>query len=176
MKCISVMQPWAWLIVTHELTDAERKDVENRTWETKYRGPLLIHAGLKFDYSALDWLYDRKMDNIADRFVDHFGVRLTTGGKRTSITWNKIELGGIVGKANLDGIVDNSTSPWAMPGCKHWQVSGGKEVPFFPLRGRLGLWNESVCMICQQLKNGNCGGANVKSATICPSFVEVSNV
>jgi len=47
MKCISVRQPWAELIVRGI------KDVENRVWPTAYRGPLLIHAGLKS--SASDW-------------------------------------------------------------------------------------------------------------------------
>ena len=41
MKCLSVRQPWAGLIVIGT------KDVENRTWATNYRGPLLIHAGRK---------------------------------------------------------------------------------------------------------------------------------
>ena len=40
VKIISVRQPWAWLIV------AGHKDIENRTWRTSYRGPLLIHASL----------------------------------------------------------------------------------------------------------------------------------
>ena len=38
VKIISVRQPWAYLIV------AGYKPVENRTWRTSYRGPLLIHA------------------------------------------------------------------------------------------------------------------------------------
>lgn len=41
MKAITVKQPWASLIV------AGIKDIENRTWATKYRGPLLIHASAK---------------------------------------------------------------------------------------------------------------------------------
>jgi hypothetical protein len=39
MKALSIQQPWAWAILTG------RKRVENRTWLTHYRGPLLIHAG-----------------------------------------------------------------------------------------------------------------------------------
>ena len=38
MKCLTVRQPWASLIV------AGVKDVENRTWRTSYRGPLAIHG------------------------------------------------------------------------------------------------------------------------------------
>ena len=39
MKAITICQPWAWAIVEGY------KHVENRTWPTKYRGRLLIHAG-----------------------------------------------------------------------------------------------------------------------------------
>lgn len=39
MKALTVLQPWAWAIASG------LKRVENRTWQTPYRGPLLIHAG-----------------------------------------------------------------------------------------------------------------------------------
>lgn len=39
MKCLSVQQPWAWAIIHGP------KRIENRSWPTRYRGPLLIHAG-----------------------------------------------------------------------------------------------------------------------------------
>ena len=38
MKAISIKQPWASLIANGI------KDIENRTWATKYRGKILIHA------------------------------------------------------------------------------------------------------------------------------------
>jgi hypothetical protein len=43
MKALSVRQPWARAIVTG------LKPIENRTWQTNYRGPLLIHAGQRDD-------------------------------------------------------------------------------------------------------------------------------
>jgi len=39
MRAVTIRQPWAELIVRGE------KDVENRSWRTRHRGPLLIHAG-----------------------------------------------------------------------------------------------------------------------------------
>ena len=39
MKVLTVRQPWAWAIAEGY------KTVENRTWSTSYRGPILIHAG-----------------------------------------------------------------------------------------------------------------------------------
>lgn len=41
MKAITIKQPWASLIVEGI------KDIENRTWPTKYRGRVLIHASAK---------------------------------------------------------------------------------------------------------------------------------
>ena len=40
MKALTIHQPWAHLII-HGI-----KRVENRAWQTNYRGPLLIHAGV----------------------------------------------------------------------------------------------------------------------------------
>lgn len=41
MKVISIIQPWATLIAVGE------KKFETRSWATKHRGPLAIHAGKK---------------------------------------------------------------------------------------------------------------------------------
>lgn len=45
MRCLSVRQPWAHLII-HGDTRGRIKEIENRDWKfpVKYRGPLLIHA------------------------------------------------------------------------------------------------------------------------------------
>ena len=44
MKALTISQPYASLIASGE------KWVENRRWETKYRGPLAIHAGKGTQY------------------------------------------------------------------------------------------------------------------------------
>ncbi len=43
LYCLSVRQPWADFIVLFV------KDVENRSFRTQYRGPLLIHASKTFE-------------------------------------------------------------------------------------------------------------------------------
>ena len=43
MKVITIRQPWASLIVNGY------KEYEFRSWKTKYRGELLIHAGKTFN-------------------------------------------------------------------------------------------------------------------------------
>jgi hypothetical protein len=46
MKALTVIQPWASLLA------AGAKRYETRTWSTRYRGPLLIHASKKMPLSA----------------------------------------------------------------------------------------------------------------------------
>ena len=50
MKTLTIQQPYATLIAEGE------KWIENRTWETSLRGPLLIHAGKGTAYLAPDEL------------------------------------------------------------------------------------------------------------------------
>lgn len=50
MMCLTVCQPYASLILLPH-SDPRHKRVENRTWYTSHRGPLLIHAG-----KSRDWL------------------------------------------------------------------------------------------------------------------------
>lgn len=74
VPCLSIRQPYAWLIVQG------LKPVENRTWSTKFRGRVLIHAGTTYS----------KRDHRDD---------LETLGKR-GYPEDRTELvGGIVGEA-----------------------------------------------------------------------------
>ena len=43
MKCLTIKQPWASLIVNGY------KRYEFRSWKTKYRGKILIHAGMSLE-------------------------------------------------------------------------------------------------------------------------------
>lgn len=43
MKALTIRQPWASLIA------AGVKTIETRSWSTRYRGPLAIHAGRRWD-------------------------------------------------------------------------------------------------------------------------------
>lgn len=60
MKAISLTQPMAYAIF-------HGKDVENRKWTTKYRGPLLIHASQGFDKGHYRWIVDN--DNRLCTFI-----------------------------------------------------------------------------------------------------------
>lgn len=48
LKAITIRQPWAWLLTSGAVQATERglpvKRVENRSWRTRHRGPVAIHA------------------------------------------------------------------------------------------------------------------------------------
>ena len=49
MKAITIRQPWALLIAL------KAKKFETRSWQTKYRGPIAIHASKTIDYEACSY-------------------------------------------------------------------------------------------------------------------------
>jgi hypothetical protein len=46
MKALTIQQPWAWAIIH------AGKQIENRTWKTRHRGLLAIHASAKLNKHA----------------------------------------------------------------------------------------------------------------------------
>jgi len=115
MKAISIRQPWAWLIV-HGY-----KDVENWTWSTKYRAPILIHAG-----KTLDPYFDQIRQDVLAQGVEFPDAK-------------HIERGGIVGQANLVDCVTESTSEW-FNGPYGFVLEDAQPLPFQPCKGRLGIF------------------------------------
>jgi hypothetical protein len=96
VKALTVCQPYASLIVGWDGIAAENvKRVENRTWATAYRGPLLIHAG-----TSIRWLRtfdgptpeDMPMGKIVGR-VDVVGCQsirsIRNAPDRSPIGWMK---------------------------------------------------------------------------------------
>ncbi len=138
MKCISIRQPWAWLITRPDLPSEKRaatlaagivKTIENRTWPTRYRGPVLLHAS-------------KGMTNMeyhdAVSFALVMGVDLAVIPKP-----NDLQRGGIVGVATLaDCIPPHArTSLWHMGDQYGFLLQDIQPLPFHPLKGSLGLFD-----------------------------------
>ncbi len=109
MKAITLQQPWATLVLEHG------KRVENRSWTTSYRGPLLIHAGMGVDRAAMRWW-------------------------RHSLKLDELPRGGIIARCELVDVVRDSPSEWAEASAYHWLLESVQLVEFTPCRGKLGLW------------------------------------
>lgn len=92
MKTLTVKQPWASLIV-HGI-----KDIENRTWPTKFRGRILIHSskGNKFEI---------EMDDEQAKLA--FPLLIEKG------TEGKIPFGSIIGSVEIVDCIINHPSVWA---------------------------------------------------------------
>ena len=111
MRALSVRQPWASLIAWGE------KTVECRSWSTKYRGPLLIHASgqnITLDDGTI------LEGGCAIALVQLVDVRL--------LTEDDLEA------ACLDDF----------PGEFAWILECAQEIEPIPLKGRLNLWEATV--------------------------------
>ena len=111
MKALSILQPWAWLIVHGP------KDIENRTWSTSFRGQFLVHAGKGFDRNGYEFVRKTRPD-IAMPAPSEF------------------ERGGVVGMATVVDCVNESTS-WWFNGPRGFVLTDRRPLPFFPVRGQL---------------------------------------
>ncbi len=123
MKALSINQPWAWLIVNGY------KGVENRDWDTRYRGEFLVHAGKKIDYDAYEYLED----------VD-IGIDIPPP--------DELQTGGIVGKARLINtvhikdkhLVTEKDKPWFF-GQYGFMLDGQEPCELKPCKGALGFFD-----------------------------------
>ncbi len=124
--CLSVRQPWAWLIV-HGY-----KPIENRDWSTNVRGVIGIHAAKKFDREGYDF--------VRETFP---GVPMPDQ--------DAFELGGIVGRARIVGCVHEGDAhllterdePWFF-GAYGFVFDSAEPLPFRPCRGRLGFFRPEL--------------------------------
>jgi len=120
MKALSILQPWAWLIVHGH------KDIENRTWSTTRRGRILVHAGKR--YSVRDYEDDREY------FYEAQNIILPA--------YDDIPRGGIVGEVDIVDCVQRSNSEWFY-GPYGFVLANAKASPFRPYRGALGFFEVS---------------------------------
>lgn len=110
LPCLSIRQPWLWLITHPEVLTACNipvKDIENRDWTTDLRGDLLLHAGTAVDTD----LFSRgKLDR--SYFVYKFGRNGDALYAAMPQRKEDYPLGMIAGQSRLSDVVTKSPSPW----------------------------------------------------------------
>ena len=123
IKAITICQPWALAIM------ADIKNVENRTWSTKYRGPLVIHAG--------------KSKKLLDLITPENELYPLF---RSLMSYDRLPFGVILGIVDLIDILEyheiiKGLFPFACgPYC--WVLDNPRKLKEpIPWRGRQGLWN-----------------------------------
>jgi ASCH domain len=160
VKALSLRQPWAWAILH------AGKRIENRRWNTKYRGPVLLHAAKGGDEAefrdAFCWMVDA-------------GVLPISSVPSRSMALGLMPRGGIVGRARIVDVIRpwcpelrvGGEPPGAPPfrstlakfypaGVDHrWHIpdqfgfvlSEVEPLPFVPLNGMFGLFDVDESLI-----------------------------
>ena|SRR3990167_3098615 len=142
MKALSLTQPWATLVAIGA------KKYETRSWSTKYRGPLYIHAAKRFPVS---------MEMLA---LYHEPFKSALGGLAL-----RLPRGAIIAVADLTGCFKTPPDGWPMhphggfgdglpqspqerafgdysPGRYAWHLENVRALPEpIPWKGQLGLFN-----------------------------------
>lgn len=128
---LSVRQPWAWLIVNGH------KRVENRTWSTRVRGHVLIHASKAFDNEGSRWL------------ASESGIRLPINMPGA----NDLERGGIVGIAEITDCVTALDDPYFF-GPYGFVLKNARTLALIPCKGALGMFAPSADVVANALQRG----------------------
>lgn len=121
MKAITVRHPHAHAIIHLG------KDIENRSWPTKYRGPLLIHAASSMSAAEYGDFAEFLCAEIKEAHMP-------------SPSELRATLGGIIGVVDLVDCVQHSKSPWFV-GDYGFVLSNPRPLPFVKVKGRLNLFD-----------------------------------
>lgn len=165
MKGITIMEPWATAIVRWG------KHVENRSQLWAYRGPLLIHAGMRWSDRGIHdhRIVDAAVSSLLEagvHTVDPVGQEAVAAVVRAAVDLPAGPTAGhIIGICELDDVHPDTGC------CRPWGESSYKEnggairtgvthlvltdvrplsVPV-PCRGALGLWNPPADVITEVL-------------------------
>jgi hypothetical protein len=120
---LSLWQPWAWLVVYGH------KPVENRTWKTKVRGQVLIHATNKFDASAFE-----QTESGHSKFGGKALASALPFPPDMPKSREDYEYGGIVGIATITDCVTESDDAWFF-GPYGFVLTSAEPLPFVACRG-----------------------------------------
>ena len=152
MKAITICQPYAHLIVTPQalLPDDPRfvqKRIENRRWHSRYRGPLLIHAGLSKSFLRGDMDLLKACPDMRFGFI--------------------VGVVHMVDCLTIDHAIDEANLPTRMKWiAKHKHTEGPfcfvlDDAHWFlnpiPYEGKLGLWEYDERQIAERLVSGESG-------------------
>ena len=153
MKCLSVKNPLSYLIC------AGIKDVENRTWTTKYRGRIYIHSSgknlksiyrndlpkeifkefkekIEFKDGIANLKSETKFKDLFRKLLNLQNIALETG----------LNSQAIIGHVDIIDIIKNSKSPFAIKNQYHWILENPIlfEKPILNIKGKLKFFNLEV--------------------------------
>lgn len=120
MKALVIRQPWAWSIMH------AGKDIENRSWSTKFRGRFLVIAAkgmTKLEHCAWwDFVMMQRLHHVSPPDLE------------------QLHRGGIVGTVELVDVVTDTSSKW-FEGPYGFVLRDPRPLSFQPFKGRLGFFD-----------------------------------
>ena len=140
MKTLSLKQPWLWAILH------AGKRIENRVWNTKYRGPILLHAAKGCSRSWYEWSRD---------WLESAGVlteplppieAMDRGGicaraRLVSVIHPRSPLLPIESQYAPYGVYESGAWRWHMPEQYGFVLADVEPLPFHPCAGKRLLYD-----------------------------------
>lgn len=123
MKVLTIKQPFASLIAEGY------KEYEFRTWKTKYRGPLLIHAGLGVDKKAMKRYESLNLDYPTGQIIAKVNLAdcLEVDDKLKEILKEKNYL-------VYKGAINSDKKEYA------FKLENIEKIDNIPIKGKLSFW------------------------------------
>lgn len=118
MKALSIRQPWASLII--QGAGGIYKDIENRSWSTRFQGTFYVHASQVFDHASYHWI-QQQLPQVCLPPPSAFAQ------------------GGLIGIVELADCVESHRSIW-FQGPYGFLLRNPQPRPFIPLKGQLGFF------------------------------------
>lgn len=152
MKTITIKQPWAHLICSGI------KDIENRTWPTKFRGRVLVHAAVTpWGKLKPDSCFSHILTE--DKFCDIVCEKTMSG-----LYLDSYPFGAIIGSVEIVDCVINHESIWAektdgydldSPIIHNWVLKNPIMFPEpIPAKGKLSFWEYTNILAAPEEENG----------------------
>jgi hypothetical protein len=150
VKRIPALTLWRpWTACFTDLPEPIAKRHENRGWATNYRGDVYLHAGQRWDPSALqvvaevEWMHGGCLPvGTATVCVDR---EPTLSPNPADHPTGIVAIAELVGVCSLTVDLDSRSScdcgQWAFPGQYHWRFANVRKLPqAVPCRGAQQLW------------------------------------
>lgn len=125
MKVLSIREPWASLIVNGY------KEYEFRSWATKYRGDILIHASKVVEKEYLSRFEHLNLDYQPGKIIGMVTITdcilVTKSFEKKLIDDNELVYGSTMNRGGYAFKLENA-----------------KKIDPIEINGRLGLWNYDI--------------------------------
>lgn len=136
MKCLTIKQPWAYLIFNDGGVNKGLKNIENRTWHTNIRGTVAIHTSKSIDVEAYNGL------------IKYSNFKLPP--------LNELECGKIIGVVDIVDSVNEHPSYWKEANSVGFVLENPRKITQpIGLKGQLGFFNLDIKIEEEIFKNLN---------------------